>query len=382
MARPRSASITFDPRLSRLPDGGALRDGLSSATAIGRTLWVVNDATLTVERLTRLPGAAVRYGEHRQYRLTDYLDLRAPQRGRQFAEGDIEGLDARDGYLWITGSHSLRRNPPRGRSPAQALDALTHTGRDGNQFLVARIPLVEEDGLHTLAAEAGTGRERRVAGRVPGDDTSNLVTEALAEDDHLWPFVAIPGQENGLDIEGLAAGDEGRVFLGLRGPVLRGWAVVVELRVAGEARRPARLALTRMGGAHASRKHPAYRKHFLDLEGLGIRDLRVWGRDLLLLAGPTMDLDGPFRLYRWRGGARPDGESLVTGKRLERLFDLPSSPGGDHAEGLTVLPRERGSADRLMVVYERATRARHQGSTGVSADVFALPRMRGTGNQP
>jgi hypothetical protein len=150
---------------------------------------------------------------------------------------------------------------------------------------------------------------------------------------------------------------------------------VVEMRIEAEARRPARLALARMGGAGgANRRHPTYRKHFLDLEGLGIRDLRVWGRDLLLLAGPTMHLDGPFRLYRWRGGARPDGESLATGKRLERLFDLPSSPGGDHAEGLTLLPYEQGAADRLLVVYERVTRARRRGATGAVGDVFSLTR--------
>jgi len=377
MARSRPATITFDPRLSRLPGGGLLRDGLSSAAAIGRTLWVVNDATLTIERLTRLPGTAVRYGEHRQYRLTDYLDLRAPRDGRQFAAGDIEGIDAREGYLWITGSHSLRRNPPNGRGTARSIDAMSHTGRDGNQFLVARIPLVEEDGLHTLAADSGRGPARRAAGQMPGDDTSNLVTEALSEDDHLWPFVAIPGQENGLDVEGLAAGDDGRVFLGLRGPVLGGLAVVIELRVAADARRPSRLGLERMRAAdRAARKHPTYRKHFLDLDGLGIRDLRVWGRDLLLLAGPTMDLDGPFRLYRWRGGARTEGESLVSGARLQPLFDLPSSTGGDHAEGLTLLPGDRGEAGRLLVVYERASRARHTGSTGVVGDVFTLPRTR------
>ena len=35
-----------------------------------------------------------------------------------------------------------------------------------------------------------------------------------------------------------------------------------------------------------------YRKHLLELGGLGIRDLCVDGDDLLILAGPTMDLDG------------------------------------------------------------------------------------------
>jgi hypothetical protein len=364
MPRARTAVLEFDHGASRLPDGGALRDGLSSAAASGDSLWVVNDATLSVERLSRQPGAGVRYAAHRQYALRDYLDLAAP------AAGDIEGVDVRDGWLWITGSHSLRRSAAQGTTPSKALEQLARTEHDGNQFLVARVPLALEDGLPTLTAAVGKGRERRVAARLPGNDTSNLVTEALAEDEHLWPFVAIPGQENGLDIEGIAAGDEGRVFLGLRGPVLRGWAVVIELAVGAAPRTPDALALRRIPGA----QHGVYRKHFLALDGLGIRDLRVHGRDLLLLAGPTMDLDGPFRLYRWRGGAVPRAESLVAGKDLVRLFDLPSGAGGDHPEGIALLPGARGRATEALVVYERAARPRLRGASGVTGDVFDLPR--------
>ncbi len=364
MPHARTAVLEFDARASRLPGGGALRDGLSSAAAVGETLWVVNDETCAVERLVRQPGARLRYAAHRQFALDGYLDL--PAR----SPGDIEGLDARDGWLWITGSHSLRRSAATGTTPGKALAQLARTEHDGNQFLVARVPLTIEDGLPALARTTGRGRERRTAARLPGDDTSNLVTEALAEDEHLWPFVAIPGQENGLDIEGIAAGEDGRVFLGLRGPVLRGWAVVIELAIGAAPRTPETLALQRIPGA----KHGVYRKHFLALDGLGIRDLRVHGRDLLLLAGPTMDLDGPFRLYRWRGGAAPNAESLVAGKALVRLLDLPSSAGGDHAEGIAPLPASRGRAADLLVVYERAARARHRGTSGVTADVFDLPR--------
>lgn len=377
MPRSRPALLTFDPAAARLPGGGALRDGLSAAVAVGHTLWVVNDETLTVERLTRLPGAALRYGEHRQFALGDYLSLRAPPRGRtrDFEEGDIEGLDARDGYLWITGSHSLKRSKPKSPKPRKALAQLARTDLDGNQFLIARIPLVMVDGMPTLVAAHASGGERRVAAQLAGDDTSNLVTEALAEDEHLWPFVAIPGKENGLDIEGIAVGDAGRVFLGLRGPVLRGWAVVVELVMVADARRHSRLVLGRVGErTRAGVGHPAHRKHFLDLGGLGIRDLRIRGRDLLLLAGPTMDLGGPFRLYRWRGGARPGEERMISGKALELLFELPSRPDGDHAEGLALLPGAKGEPGRLLVVYERASRARKRGASAVVADVFTLPK--------
>ena len=44
-----------------------------------------------------------------------------------------------------------------------------------------------------------------------------------------------------------------------------------------------------------------YRKHVLRLDGLGVRDLCPHGEDLLVLAGPTMDLDGPVHVFRWHG---------------------------------------------------------------------------------
>jgi hypothetical protein len=46
----------------------------------------------------------------------------------------------------------------------------------------------------------------------------------LAEDPHFEGFIrtkVIPGKDNGFDSEGLAVADD-RVFIGLRGPVLRG----------------------------------------------------------------------------------------------------------------------------------------------------------------
>src|SRR4030095_8201482 len=61
-----------------------------------------------------------------------------------------------------------------------------------------------------------------------------------------------------------------------------------------------------------------YRKHVLDLDGLGVRDLCPDGDDLLVRAGPTMDLDGPVRIYRWRGACRVDMPAVVRGGVLTR----------------------------------------------------------------
>ena len=59
------------------------------------------------------------------------------------------------------------------------------------------------------------------------------------------------------------------------------------------------------GRALQLRRNPEpFVKHFLDLGGLGVRDLSVDGDDLIVLAGPTMLLDGPVRLLRWPDGAK------------------------------------------------------------------------------
>jgi len=54
--------------------------------------------------------------------------------------------------------------------------------------------------------------------------------DALAQDPHLQAFINIPGKDNGFDIEGLAVPPAGQLFVGLHGPVMRGWAVALELR--------------------------------------------------------------------------------------------------------------------------------------------------------
>jgi hypothetical protein len=160
-----------------------------------------------------------------------------------------------------------------------------------------------------------------------------------------------------------ASGDN-KIFLGLRGPVLRGWAVVLEISVEADA--AGRLSLKGIGP-----KGRPYKKHFLELDGLGVRDLCADGDDLLVLAGPSMNLDGPVGVYRWSGVLLAADESLVRREKLTRVLDIPHGVGTDHAEGMTFVPGV-AQPKQLLVVYDSPGGPRRVGRDGVRADVFGL----------
>ena len=149
-------------------------------------------------------------------------------------------------------------------------------GQDNRQILV-RLPVADVDGLPTPVRAVTVDGVRHRAAVLGGRDN---LRDLLRRDEHLGPFLPIPGKDNGLDIEGIAVRGE-RVYLGLRGPVLRGWAFVLELRPYVDDDEPDRLRLRPFEDGQP------YRKHVLDLDGLGVRDLCPAGDDLLVLAGPA-----------------------------------------------------------------------------------------------
>jgi hypothetical protein len=116
MTEPSVVLPEFNSDMNALGHDKSLRDGLSVALKIGKTLWVANDETISLERLSLVSDGktgSYRYGRHTQFSLHDYLRLPVPSRGRtDVEEVDVEGLDYQDGYLWLVGSHSLKRNKP------------------------------------------------------------------------------------------------------------------------------------------------------------------------------------------------------------------------------------------------------------------------------
>ncbi|MEO1019108.1 MAG: DUF3616 domain-containing protein [Pseudomonadota bacterium] len=339
---------------------------LSTAVLDGRYLWLGSDEYTHIERLTRLDSGG--FGNHCRYDLSEIFKL--PEGASQ--EIDIEGLDVVDNYIWIVGSHSTKRiKPEPGEDSAQdIIKKLAKVKIERNRYLLARAPLTParsksgpEPASRLSKKSNGKDKTFKAAALDLGSKTSPLVS-LLAKDKHLRKFVGIPSKENGLDIEGLAVSSD-RVWLGLRGPVLRGWAVVIELHLKVE--KSGKLKLGNLPGSK-----DRYRKHFLDLGGLGIRSLTRDGNDLLVLAGPTMALDGPSAIHRWPNALATEGCQVLTEAELPVLLRLPYGKDIDHAEGTALLKDGKGKPD-LMVVYDSPAPSRiKEKGLSVDADLFAL----------
>ncbi|MEO0457879.1 MAG: DUF3616 domain-containing protein, partial [Cyanobacteria bacterium P01_A01_bin.114] len=333
---------------------------LSAATMTpDGSLWVGSDEFIAIERLRRLDTCM--YGDHQQFRVGDFVEL-----FDQDSEVDIEGMDYSDGYLWIVGSHSTKRSKAKGKKVKKDIQRLSEIDKDPNRYLLARIPIINGEPVQTYA-RSDAPADQLSAAALRKTQGHNTLMEALSEDDHLGPFLqmGLPSKDNGLDIEGLAISDH-QIFLGLRGPVLRGWAIILEIEL--EETEPGVLSLKDLG------KGALYRKHFVDLNGLGVRELCLHKGDLIILAGPTMELEGAMQVFCLKDVLDHSQDTLwdQDSGLLSVLFDLPLTLGSDHAEGLTLFPC-LGYEDGLLVVYDSPDPARRPDGYSIFADVFRLP---------
>lgn len=366
------------PLLRFRDDSGKLRDDLSAAVLIDEHLWIASDETTSIERLSTKDDG-VTFENHKTFPLGDFIEL--PAQGTEFdQEIDIEGMTYADNYLWVIGSHSIKRKNLKKDDPGSAekkIKKLTRLERDGNRYLLARIPLAksEETGKMEPHKSLPNSNPALFAARLPGDTRSDALIEALNDTDnlednnHIGPFLSIPGKDNGFDIEGLAIAG-GKIFIGLRGPVLRGWSIILEVS-AFES--DSSLALKAIGPGKR-----LYKKHFLQLEGLGIRELSVDGSDLLILAGPSMDMDGPVTIFRWRDGVNATAESIVWKEDFQKFTFEPltrtrdaAEAGKDHPEGMTIVATGKNTS--VLIIYDSPAQRRKVGETGVYADIFELP---------
>lgn len=325
---------------------------LSAAARSGDTLFLGGDEGVCVERLIRTDG---RWARHSRLALDDILDLDTS------GEADIEGLAEDDGWLWVLGSHArMRPKITKGDRDRIDLDAYSKLNDTRPRCLLARLPL-SPDPLFPGAMFPVRRHGDRRAGMMKQTGRGNALAKRLAAHPLLKPFTRIAAKEGGVDLEGIAAAGT-RVAIGMRGPVIQTYAVLLEMNI--EVKASGRLKIA----------GPLY-KRMLALDGLGIRDLKRNGADLLILAGPTTGLDGPCAVYRWRDwlGDPPRDSDVVRLHRPERIIDLPFGRGDDHPEGLVLVDAADGARELIVVCDGPAAARIDVARRVVSCDRFALP---------
>lgn len=335
-----------------------LREDISALAVAGRTLFCACDETASVERLV-LEDNGTRFSNHRSIALGGWFNLPGGVEG----EMDIEGLAVSEGYLWVSGSHSLKR-----RDSGEAGDpvaTLKDMANDPNRSFLGRVPLVDRgagivDPVGRIEPLDGEGLD---AACLPLDPKKNRegIKSYLSDDPLLRPFMDVPCKENGFDIEGLAVDGE-RILLGLRGPVVGTFALIVEV------------ALKRTGKGHLKPRKledgRRYRLHALDLGGHGIRDLLIDEGRLLILSGPTADIDGRQVVHVLEDFARTLA-GRVSADMLKPAFELPILADCDHAEGIAKLSRD--GRDYLLVAFDNPAPGRRRGDYALAADLFPFP---------
>ena len=344
-------------RLAFKPESFYVALDLSAARVIGQTLWLGSDETAYLEVLALDEDGG---RGHQSISVADYLSL--PRGDTQ--EIDIEGIAYSDHYLWIVGSHSLKRKRVKldEHSVKENIQRLESISVEENRYLLGRIPLVDGQ-LHQQCPHPSHPEKTLRAAQLKREKHGNQLTRTLRDDDHLREYLKanIPGKENGFDIEGIAVKQD-RIFLGLRGPVLRGWAILLELQV--KEKKSGDLRLKKIGP-----DGERYRKHFLNLRGMGVRDLAFYKDSLLVLSGPTMDLTGDTQVFHIPNAL----ETLQEQSLIEPhpILMIPETLGADKAEGMTLFSEAEPS---VLVVYDSPCQDRlDQQQSTVTADIFTLP---------
>ena len=75
------------------------------------TLFCASDETISVERLV-LSKDGKQFAEHLSFDLRTFF----PFGDESDTEVDLEGLAISEGFLWLVGSHSLKRDEPKSGS--------------------------------------------------------------------------------------------------------------------------------------------------------------------------------------------------------------------------------------------------------------------------
>lgn len=223
---------------------------------------------------------------------------------------DAEGVAYADGSFYVIGSHGRPRHE-------DARDETNNQARTDATKRVFRIRFAP-DGVDPHTGKIITA---------PDIQTSSELSRLITAQPELAPWFNGALSRNGLTIEGVAVRD-GRLYVGMRGPVLADEsAVILEL--------PLAMAFDGQAG-NTTLHRVALGKDLLGMPR-GLRDLVVFGDAFLLLAGPVNDPPagrevnkGDYAIFWWnKTSARKllDLEGYGTQVKPEALLPLDETGG-------------------------------------------------------
>lgn len=330
-------------------DGAILN--LSGGGFVGRHLYLANDegrALLRLQRDASLPHA---YGKAEPIDIASLFKLDGAELDPA-EEFDLEALavdraDEQTVRIWMIGSHAMGHKKPKGatlkrlglkRQRNRLLFACIETDNDGvirsNRGRHLRIKPARQ--THTTdflsALRAARPRADGFLSEVSALTEAKIPPRIADGVGWFTPYILASTKENGLDIEALAVrrgeDDPSSVvaYIGLRGPVIDGLAVIIEIDIRDHNKRGLKIA-------------SAPRFHLVDLCGFGIRDLEWDDGDLLILAGPTMTRQKESALFRWRDAKNASAERTDNDVRevggIEQVGRLPMAPDSGGPEVFT-----------------------------------------------
>jgi hypothetical protein len=241
--------------------------------------------------------AVTRLGKDAASKIYDLAELPQKNLGIELpspkskVEVDIEAVTIAGDRVFLTGSASLKRKKPKdGDHSGKRLEEIVPASGAGADW---------SNYVYELVAREGSGDFPDFELVRALDARALLLGLPLVA-----TFKEVPSKDNGLDVEGAVVHGE-YFYFGLRGPVLRGRALVVRTK----------------------RDFTEPEPYTLDLGGLGVRALTYAGTGssagLYILAGPTLARDDKFELYRFVAGDKSPSD--VRSSDVVRVASVPSS---------------------------------------------------------
>jgi Protein of unknown function (DUF3616) len=307
----RSAAEEPAPTIAPTPTAWAIRPPLAdpkeAENISGAACYQVNGS----RKSCLLAGDEADTGKYaRFFAIDDHTIVPGPiitllpkeEHGQKMKETDVEGVSFADSYYYLIGSHGLSKKGAEFQP---------------SRFFVYRFRVDAETGMPGFPFGGETP--------APEVERSDRLRAVIAATPELQGYAEKPLDEHGVNIEGLAVRSD-RLFLGFRGPVLNGKALVMSVNIDAA-----------FGNAPA--RPQVYPINLGD--GMGVRDLATVADGFLVLSGPEADEPGEADLFFW------DGQSAAPA-RLGMLGGVP-----DHAKPEAVLVlAEDMEAYRLLIMSD------------------------------